>query len=275
MRFILILFLTFFSTVSHAQPCVDSSLIDPTQLCPDVFMPVCGCDGNTYENACVAQTVGGVIDYTDGPCAFPDTCMIIPAGVDFGFCAMPLGWVSYGGECQMISGCSVIGSDGNDYTAYFFTSSYACNAMCLSDTTVVVACVDSSIIDISIQVPNIYQPVCGCDSVTYQNSAEAMYHHGIVAYVDGECPMNGLTNLKDTPFSVFPNPFVDELVIQLANEEALSIELYSMDGKEQQIEFAANGDLISLDTKHLQQGLYILVIRSLKTNDTYYHHVTK
>ena len=175
----------------------------------------------------------------------------------------------------MISGCSMIGSDGNDYTAYFFTNSYACNSLCMSDTTVVLPCIDTSLIDISVQIPNIYQPVCGCDSVTYQNSAEAMYHHGIVSYVDGECPTNGLSNLKDTPFSVYPNPFNDELVIQLINEEALSFELFSTDGKEQDVEFTTYGNVIVLDTKHLQRGMYILVIRNQYTDAKKYIHVTK
>jgi hypothetical protein len=58
-------------------------------------------------------------------------CLVIPTGVDFGLCQMVLG-IGYteSGECSYISGCSSIGSDGNDYNGYFFETMEACNATC-------------------------------------------------------------------------------------------------------------------------------------------------
>ena len=54
--------------VNNNEPCIDSSLIDGTSSCLDIYEPVCGCDGVTYGNSCYATIFYGVSSYVEGEC---------------------------------------------------------------------------------------------------------------------------------------------------------------------------------------------------------------
>ena len=48
-------------------------------------------------------------------------------------------------------------------------------------------CIDESLIDITSACIEIYDPVCGCNGITYPNSCYAITFNGIKSFTKGAC----------------------------------------------------------------------------------------
>ena len=59
---------------SNTNNCIDPSQIDPNGICTEQYDPVCGCDDQTYSNACFA-TISGVTSYQQGECRSNNNCL--------------------------------------------------------------------------------------------------------------------------------------------------------------------------------------------------------
>ncbi|HIA37890.1 MAG TPA: hypothetical protein EYN89_14440, partial [Flavobacteriales bacterium] len=55
---------------------------------------------------------------------------------------------------------------------------------------VTTGCIDSSLID-SIVCTTLYDPVCGCDNITYSNDCYATNYGGVTSYTNGPCVTTG------------------------------------------------------------------------------------
>ena len=95
-----------------------------SEFCPEYFSPVCGCDGETYDNICFLQSAGQSLDH-EGECGGGQECKDL-TDVDFGACAMFMGYGLMNGQCVGISGCGCM-----DYCDAIFDSMDACKESCM------------------------------------------------------------------------------------------------------------------------------------------------
>ena len=58
---------------------------------------------------------------------------------------------------------------------------------CSSEESEEIACIDDSKIDEPALCIEVYEPVCGCNGITYPNICYASSFGGVTSFIDGAC----------------------------------------------------------------------------------------
>ncbi len=130
-------------------PDVGGTCTEVPEVCPRLMAPVCGCNGVTYANDCERLRAGAAKD-RDGECETPQSCG--------GFTFPPSPLCREGQRCDPIPG--------------------TCN----------IADVGGTCAELSEVCPQVTEPVCGCDGVTYANDCERLRSR-VAKHRDGVCDL--------------------------------------------------------------------------------------
>ena len=222
--------------------CIDSTQIDLSASCYDLYYPIVGCDGKFYKNPCIARYYFGVMGWTFTDC-IEEQLIDKSIECDPHFNYNPVcgcNHVTYPNECYAFNHAGV--------TQWYY-------GYCINDST----CIDTFLINDLKYCSDYYDPVCGCDSITYNNECIAKYRYGVKSWIPGTCT----TNVKDIKINnsgdikIFPNPSTDYISIADNNMEIDEFKIFNLLGQQ----LLTGKYYGKIDVNSLIPGAYILSIR--------------
>ena len=157
---------------------LDLFLNGPVTVCVSFVSDACPNGVEICETVDLNDLIGGG-DGTIEPCTDLE-------GVSFGLCTMVLGTAVVNGSCTYVSGCGWE-VNGIDYSPAFYLTIEACNSGCNNP----IDCINPDLIDPNAACFALWDPVCGCDAVTYGNECEAINYGGVTSWTEGECSGGG------------------------------------------------------------------------------------